>query len=375
MDEDTKAKSADDADALIDDETDAEESIPLTAYEVSFYALDYLVDGIVQRLGSDDILILQVGTDLQDGEYVIPGFQRPFVWSTQKSDKFIESLLMGLPVPGIFLARTSEGVLLVLDGQQRLETLRKFYTGNRKLGNSVQQMYRQKTYNTLADEDRRRLDNSVIHATVVRQESPGDYDSIYHIFERLNSGGEELTPQQIRMALYHGTFSELLLELNQNGTWRKLIRQKTSDLAFKKFKDIEMILRFFALFHDSGEYKNPMKNFLNKFMAKHRNIESSERKQYEQLFCDTVKFINQSMGDSAFCGKGKRPSAAIVDSLMYGVAKRLISGVSLSSQEAQNAVEAMLEDQDYQEAIGKRTSMVKHVKQRLNLSEQAFCRQ
>ena len=374
MDEDAMMKSVD-ADIWNEDKTDAEASIPLTDYDVSFYALDYPVDRVVQRLGNDDILIPKVGTEVRDGKKIITGFQRPFVWSSQKSDKFIESLLMGLPVPGIFLARTTEGGLLVLDGQQRLETLRKFCAGSWKLGNSIQKRYQQKTYKTLADRDRRRLDNSVIHATVVRQESPGGYDSIYHIFERLNSGGEELTPQQIRMAIYHGTFSKMLFKLNQNNTWRKLIRQNTSDRAFKKFKDVEMILRFFALFYNFGKYQNPMKNFLNKFMEEHRNIESPERKQYERLFCDTVKFINQSMGERAFCGKGKKPSAAIVDSLMYGVAKLLTSGVSLSSQEAKNAVEAMLEDQDYQEAIGKRTSMVKHVKQRLNLSEQIFCRQ
>ena len=370
-DEDAMMKSVGNADALIDDEADAEKSIPFEAYEVSFYGADYPVDGIVQRLKKNDIVIPRVGEEFGNKN---PGFQRPFVWSNAQSDKFIESLLMGLPVPGIFLTKTKDNEFLVLDGQQRLLTLMNFCAENRKLGSSVQKKYQKKTYKDLTATERRRLDNSIIHATIIRQESPRGNDSVYYIFERLNSGGRQLTPQQIRMALYHGEFANLLTKLNQNNIWRKLIRQNTTDLAFKGFKDIEMILRFFALFYNSDEYKNPMQGFLNKFMEEHRNIKVSEQKQFERLFCKTVEFISQFIGESAFCGRGKRPSAAIVDSLMFGVAKGLKRGIpDLSPKEVKSVVNAMLDNEEYQSAIGKRTSMAKHVEQRLNLSEQAFC--
>lgn len=371
MDEDTKAKSADDADALIDDETDAEKSVPLEAYEISFYGADYPVDGIVKRLKQKNIIIPRVGEEFGNKN---PGFQRPFVWSTAQSDKFIESLLMGLPVPGIFLSKTETNELLVLDGQQRLLTLKSFCDENRQLGRSVQEKYQKKTYEDLTIMEKRRLDDSIIHATIIRQESPRGNDSVYYIFERLNSGGRQLTPQQIRMALYHGAFANLLAKLNENDIWRKLIRQNTTDLAFKGFKDIEMILRFFALFYNSDKYKNPMQGFLNKFMEEHRNIKVSEQKRFNRLFCETVEYISQFIGEDAFCGRGKKPSAAIVDSLMFGVAKGLKSGIAdLSTQEVKRVVDAMLDNKEYQSAIGERTSLAKHVEQRLNLSERAFC--
>lgn len=362
MKETNEAKSLD----LIYDKKDENESVPLR-YDISFYGADYLVDGIVRRLRKKDIIIPRVGVEFENKN---PGFQRPFVWSGEQSDKFIESLLMGLPVPGIFLAQTSDGVFLVLDGQQRLLTLQKFYK-NDPLGNSVQKAFRGKKYRDLPDKYQRRLNDSVIHATVVKQEKPSGYGSIYHIFERLNSGSKLLTPQQIRMALYRGDFADLLLKLNKKAVWRKLLHKKGAD---KTSKDVEMILRFFALFYNVKEYKNPMKDFLNDFMEQHQNIKSPEqKKEYEELFHNTISFINRSMGDIAFCGQGKRPSAAIIDSLMYGIARRLKSGKRmLSPEDAKERIEKLWQNDNYNDAINERTSNRSQVEKRLNLSENAF---
>ena len=355
------------------DKKDENESVPLIAYDVSFSGADFPVDGVVQRMNNKDFRVLLLGEEFQNDD--IKGFQRSFVWNRSHSDKFIESLLMGLPVPGIFLAKTSDNIFLVIDGQQRLMTLQQFYDTKRKkpmqLGVSVQEKYRGITYESLSEKDRRRLDNSIIRATIIRQESPDGYDSIYHVFERLNSTGKMLTPQQIRMVLHHGEFADLLVKLNKNSTWRTLLGQKSIDSFLR---DIEMILRFFALFYDSGKYKNPMKNFLNKFMEKRKNIPAYEQQQYEQLFCDTIVFIEKNIGERAFCGRGKKPSAAIVDSLMYGVAKRITSVTSdMSRQEIEDVVNKMLDNPKYQEAVSKRTSNPDNVKQRLDMSEQYLC--
>ena len=377
-DESTALAAADSAnlDLVVDEKEDKTESVPLNTHDVSFYSVDYPVDGLVKRLNSEVIRIPRVGDEVPDDEYdednqdTIEGFQREFLWGKPKSDKFIESLLMGLPVPGIFLAKTKSGSLLVLDGQQRLITLQKFYE-NRSLGDWVQETYRGKTYETLSEKERRRLDDSLIHATVIEQKSPHGYGSLYHIFERLNSGGKILTPQQIRMALHHGALAKMLIKLNKDDIWRKLIRRSKADLYSK---DMEMILRFFALFYNLHNYKNPMKNFLNEFMEEHDNMNDAEQKRYEQLFCATVVFIHQFMGDSAFCGRGKRPSAPIMDSLMYGVAKRLTDGaLDWSPEEVKNAMKTMLANPEYQKATSERTSTIEHVNQRLNLSAQTFC--
>lgn len=112
--------------------------------------------------------------------------------------------MLGLPVPGIFLVKEPSGRLLVLDGHQRLKTLQSYYDGvidgeEFKLGEDVQTRFVGKRYKELSVEDRRRLDDAIIHATIIKQEDPADdLSSIYIIFQRLNSGGVNLQPQEIQ---------------------------------------------------------------------------------------------------------------------------------------------------------------------------------
>ncbi|HYW37088.1 MAG TPA: DUF262 domain-containing protein [Terriglobales bacterium] len=165
-------------------------------YSITAYGADYPVDGVVKRIEAGDIIVptfsWEPGADSQ-----VVGFQREYVWPRPKGDRFIESLLLGLPVPGIFLVKEPSGRFLVLDGHQRLYTLRAFYDGvihgvEYKLGD-VQARFVGKRYRDLDIEDRRRLDDSIIHATVIRQDQPSeDQSSIYVIFDRLNTGGVNL---------------------------------------------------------------------------------------------------------------------------------------------------------------------------------------
>src|SRR5436190_9579918 len=184
-------------------EDEFEEVLPYR-YSITAYGADFLVDGLVSRLNQDDIFV--------------PTFQRGYVWSLRDASRFVESLLLGLPVPGIFLSREKETErLLVIDGQQRLRSVQYFYsgifepTGGRFALRGVQPQFEGVTISTLAPEDRRRLTDSIIHATIVRQDTPSDDDSsIYHIFERLNTGGRLLFPQEIRAAIYHWSLNEFL---------------------------------------------------------------------------------------------------------------------------------------------------------------------
>jgi len=100
----------------------------------------------------------------------------------------------------------------------------------------------------------------IIHATIVKQDDPSeDQSSIYHIFERINTGGIQLHPQEIRTSIYQGTFCALLAELNTNTDWRAIYGPLS-----KTMRDQELILRFFALLHYRQDYARPMKDFLNK---------------------------------------------------------------------------------------------------------------
>ena len=151
-------------DAPIEDEEASNE----VRYRISSYGADYPVDGLVKRLRHKDI--------------VVPRFQRDFVWPVSQASRFIESLLLGLPVPAIFLSkdgRTQQ--LMVIDGQQRLKSLLFFYDGvlhgkEFKLHGVIKEL-EGLTYRTLEEDDRRRLDDSILHAIVIKQDDPENDDS------------------------------------------------------------------------------------------------------------------------------------------------------------------------------------------------------
>ncbi|MBU4000643.1 DUF262 domain-containing protein [Patescibacteria group bacterium] len=349
---------------------EADESIPYV-YSITSYGADYPVDSLVKRIQKEDIVVPTFRWNSEE-ETTVVGFQREYVWNQAKADKFIESLLLGLPVPGIFLVKEPSGRLLVLDGHQRLHTLASFYRGilegkEYSLRN-VQEQFKGKTYDNLDIEDRRRLDDSIMHATIIRQDEPTeDQSSIYVIFERLNTGGVNLQPQEIRVALYHGEFVRVLNELNNNTNWRLLVGKPS-----RRLKDMELILRFLAFLFYSDQYKRPMKDFLNKYMATNRYLKRQSEHQLKDIFDRTVQAIIDSAGTKAFRPR-RSVNAATVDSMMTGIAKRIIDkGVIKNTGVLTERIERLLQNQAYLVAIETGTSEEGKVKDRMEAATLAF---
>jgi len=368
-----RAKKPRSDDLIVDgvlDVDEAAEVIPFS-YAITAYGSDPQVDGIIRRMKEGDIFIPLFSLPAADAGGA-PRFQREYVWKKQQADRFVESLLLGLPVPGIFLVKEESGRHLVLDGHQRLQTLFRFYANDWEGGafvlESVQERFQNRGYEQLEPTDRRRLDDAIIHATVVRQDEPGkDLSSIYLIFERLNSGGTSLQPQEIRVALYHGPFVELLISLNAYRGWRALFGRKS-----RRLKDIELILRFFALFEGSRTYSRPMKGFLSGYMARRRNLGAGMQAQFRDLFEQTSDAILHAIGPKAFKPKAA-VNAAVVDALMVGVARRIRARGPIGTPAKLNAAyKKLLLDEAFQTAIARATADEENVKTRLAIATSAI---
>ena len=347
------------------DDTDKDTSVAPVQYDITSFGADYDVEGLVRRLRRDDI--------------VVPGFQRDYVWSISEASRFIESLLLGLPVPGIFLARDSiTNHLIVIDGQQRLKSLRFFFDGYFDPGDDsrskrvfrltkVQKRFEGLTYDELNEDDKRLLNDSIIHATIVKQEKPDDDDtSIYHIFERLNNSGRKLTAQQIRVAIYHGSFIDLIKSLNEYPNWRTIYGKYASSL-----KDQELILRFLALYYASDDYKRPMSEFLNRFAMWGRRQSEEVLRECEEVFKKTIDIIYDAIGPRAFRPE-RALNAAVYDSVMVGIAHRLMTSEPIELEEIYSAYTELLNDQVYLDLISQSTSDEKNVEARLELAIEKF---
>ena len=346
-----------DEDSKIDDYTEDDEEV--FRYSITSYGADYTVDRLVDRLNS--------------GKIIIPNFQRKYVWNIKDASRFIESLILGLPVPGVFFCQEKESKkMLVIDGQQRLKSLQFFY--NKIFKDS--QVFKLKgvqddldglTVDDLDSDDRNKLDDSVIHATVIKQDSPDDDDSsIYMIFERLNTGGMKLAPQEIRACIYHGSFNEMLSELANNEDWKKIYAVEN-----QRLKSEELILRFFTLYERHSEYKKGLKGFLNKFMEQNQNLDQERRNTLIELFSKTIKSIYDCIGENAF-RLSKNINAAVYDSVMIGVANRLGEVSYVDPERFKVSYSLLLENPEYRKFVDSNTSSEGSVKGRINMAIEAF---
>ena len=296
--------------------------------EVTYSTQDFPVDALVKRIKRGSMRIPQFGVD--DPKHRVDGFQRGFVWTKAQMDRFVESLLLGYPVPGIFLVKQADNIMLILDGQQRLETLRRFYDGVHaertfKLEN-VGDEFKGLTYETLDESLRLKLDDSFMHATIVATDgSKAVNDAIYGIFERLNSGGTQLTPHEIRVALFAGQLMVLVERLNSNEAWRQLYGPPN-----KRIRDHELVMRILALYLEAEAYSRPLKKFLNAFSDDFRDSTSLPR-QAESLFMDAATALQDSIGREAFRREGgSQLNTAQTEALMVAAMRNIASSTLTS---------------------------------------------
>lgn len=325
-------------------------------YQITTFGADYTVDGLIDRFERGDIFR--------------PNFQRNYVWTLPQASKFIESILLGLPIPSVFLYREeSTQRHLIVDGLQRLTTLHAYYTGlfpgNGKIFRlrDVKPRYEGKSLQDLAPEDQRRFRDAIVHAMVIQQTAPTDnVSSVFHIFERLNSNGTPLQPQEMRAAIYHGTFEELLDKVNENIYWRRIFGP-----VHKRSKDEELILRFLALFNNSKNYEKPMKLFLNKFMGKYRNVDEKYKQEFENIFISTIEKVFNSIGDKAF-RITRSLNAAVFDSVMVGIA----SNPEASENHIRKAYRQLMSNKRYNELVSQSTADEANVAERVKIAVEVF---
>jgi uncharacterized protein with ParB-like and HNH nuclease domain len=265
-------------------------------------------------------------------------------------------------------------------GQQRLLTLYYFYKnsfkdeGQFRLEN-VQKDLNGLTYDELSQSDKNRLDDAIIHATVVKQDHPEEDDSsIYQIFERINSGGRALSPQEIRACIYYGSYNEFLGELTGNEYWRHIVASPHNE----RLKEEELILRFISLYAKHDAYEKPMKEFLNKQMNNNREFQNISKESIENLFGRTMKLIALSIGNKAFRLK-RGIHSAVFDSIAVACAREYDFEIDDNDNETISdfkiRYESLLKDKEYLALMSSGTSDEQNVKRRLEIAQEYISRQ
>jgi hypothetical protein len=273
-----------------------------------------------------------------------PEYQRRLRWDNKKKSKLIESFIMNVPVPPVFLYEKELGIFEVMDGQQRLNAISDFFTGGFALeGLEIWPALNGRNYQALPPLVRRGLERAKISAiTLMSDNSAPKEDSLdlrAQVFERLNTGGERLNPQELRNSLYSGGFNSLLIELSKlrefTDAWEipnhdshtRADGTPSAELAantlFKRMMDVEIVLRFFAFRHPA-HVAGSVRSMLDGTMKRLRNSPETELASFRADFIEALKLCHEVLGDNAFRlpptdGKIGKLSRPLYDAQMIGM--------------------------------------------------------
>lgn len=302
----------------------------------------------------NDFNVMTLFSYMERGAIELPPFQRYFVWDKQRASRFIESLIKGLPVPQIFLYQESRNNFQIIDGQQRMMSVYYFMKGRfpkpdgrarlreifaehksipdrfladdelfqdfslalKSKDESYENPLHGLKFDTLEDH-KTPFELRPVRVVIIKQNEPkDDNSSIYEIYDRLNTGGANLKPQEIRANLYYSDFYKALYEANKNPGWRKIIGQSAED-AF--MRDVELLLRAFAMLVKGDEYKPSMTRFLNTFsnFAK-RNMTNEEIDKLVHIFKSFVTATSSLNSNMFHSPTAQRFSIALFEAAFVG---------------------------------------------------------
>ena len=345
----------------------------------------------------NDFLLPQILEFVQKKTWINlhPEYQRRLVWDRKKRSLFIESLLMNIPIPPIFLLEWEYSRYEVMDGQQRLSTIVEFYDNRFKLsGLEEWPELNGRTYADCPPIIQRGLDRRRISAVVLLAENLSIEDQRVDIrrmvFERLNTGGQNLNAQELRNCVYSGRFSELLIELAGNNLFDDIweipryydhIRggHVSSTLAtnslYKRMRDCEIVLRFFSL-RKKANIRGSVRTILDRCMEEYQDIDPLEAKNMKEMFITRLELCHAMFKDMTFRLPNKQLSQPLYDAEMITV-DRLFDKKDLLIKK-QNAIydallEALTNDNTYGIIIAK-PNTADFIRKRLDLMENIFRR-
>lgn len=305
--------------------TEIAEQIREKKQEVRFSTREYVAEYLIDKFKEEDFFI--------PFEY-----QRNFVWTDKDCSYFIESVLIGLPIPYMFFADTDDGRTEIVDGAQRMNALVNFVNDDLKLADlKILTSVNGKTFSELPIEVQRRFSNASFR--VVYLEEGTTVEVRQEIFRRINSSGKQLRSQEIRRGSMDGGFSDLVKSLSQNSLFGELA--PLSETARKHYEDMELVTRFFAYYDgypNFDGYRDRVANYLDSYtqsMNKRFDAQSDLSQQYADRFINMLTYVNESLGSLGFrkSPTGKSTPHVRFEAIAVGVAVALSQNQNLPTQD------------------------------------------
>lgn len=349
----------------------------------------------------NDFNVLTMTNFVESGALKIPGFQRNYVWDLKRASKLIESLIIGLPVPQLFLYEEGKNSYLVVDGHQRLMTIyyfvkerfprsemrdeiRRIFDNNGKIPEKYFQddkyfrkfklsldnpnnpkgqpsnKFSNLNFSTLG-EVKNTFNLRTIRNVIVKSNRPDDDSgsAVFELFNRLNTGGINLYPQEIRMSLYHSDFLLELLKINREDNWRRLVSKKV-DIHLR---DVEIILRALAMAEDGDSYVRPMTIFINNFAKKIKKDKASSDRLIKMF--RTFLANSANLRDDTFKGRSHVFQKVLFESVF-------VAAKNVDFKLDQTKIDRLKTDEKFINLLKEQTTNTENVKKRIALATQTL---
>jgi hypothetical protein len=311
----------------------------------------------ILRTEQYDFSVMSLLGMMEKGEIVIPEFQRRYVWSDRQASRIIESLIIQCPIPVIYLNQERDEVFSVIDGNQRLRSLRRFFADEFALsGLTSYPELSGLRFTELDKRFQRHISNRVLRCTAILKDTHPQVK--FDVFERLNSGAVALTRQELRHGLYYGPLLKRAADISSELQLEKHLGMRRD----KRMKAEELVVRFWSLSEGLGRYEKPLATFLSTFAEENRTIDADELNNLEDRIRQAYKRVVHLFCRHAFSllrnGRSKF-NAAVYDAQMLACAKlseARYSTLSTESQAVRTAYALLEKDQEYAKSVTLATS-------------------
>ncbi|MGC4018838.1 MAG: DUF262 domain-containing protein [Muricomes sp.] len=251
----------------------AEKQIKDTQKQIDYDTIDFTIEHLIMKF--------------EKGDFFIPPYQRNFIWREENKSAFIESVILGLPIPFMFFGNCNDGRMEVIDGAQRLQTLSAFVENKLKLkGLKKLESLNNFTFKDLLESQQRKLINRTLRIIVLEEDTPNDIRQ--DLFNRINTSGIKANPSEIRRGSYPGTLTDFIDECTKNELFQKLC--PISAKSVERHERFEFILRFFAYTNSYMEFVHEVNTFLDEFLVD--NMENADIDEYSFEFNRMLNFVD-----------------------------------------------------------------------------------
>ncbi len=345
---------------IVEEDEEEINTIPSSERKLRVQAYDKSVADLVRMVREEDIILN-------------PEYQRNYVWDNKKASLLIESILLNIPIPVIYASEEDDSSWNIVDGLQRLNTLKRFFDNNFKLsGLKILEELNGEKYEDLNSKAKRILNNGNLRVILIFNDSHPEIK--YDIFMRLNTGAVKLNEQELRNCLYRGSLNSLLKTLAKNPKFLSIMGLKA---PHKRMVDCEMILRYLA-FSDGynaqtnviKNYKGATKTYLNTYFELNQNLTKTDINKLEIKFNNVIDCVYEVFGDKAFRklneeGYETKINKAIMDVIMISFELYSLEEIKKKKLDILKLYKEILEDNNFNLSVTQGTSDTKVLESRL----------